>query len=707
VAEEAPDKPASRLQLLLSAAAAVSAGALVMALSIRTLVSPDLGYHLAYGERFLETGQLVDHNPCIYTLPDKGLPPEHRPAPGPGCWYDAQGRYRFANANWLSQVVMAAAHRYGGVPALTVLQSALVLAVFACVALAMRRLRLPWLLIATGIVLAAMVAQNRLNLRPEVFGYLILSAQLCLLAGGRISWRTVAGLVALQLLLVNLHSYFLLGPGLTGAFLVDRIARLVWRRLRTADRRGDSGRASGRGGEALRLAIILAGQTAVCFANPWTWRLAILPVQTLAFLRAHNIAGATGTIHGHPWAFIGEFFGPFAKGFAAHKATLAYHVLLAVACLGALAALLRRQWAWLIIIGAMTAVSLSMRRNIAPAALLITPIALAAIRDAALAAARRMRPRDFTIAKAVASGMLVLLAALLVVAIAGQSFYVSERRADRFGGGISRLEVPLDAAEWLKGNLPGHADGVRIFTDYNSSSNLYYFLRPHRDVPILTNTWAYPPATMKRVLMVIRGREPFGSFATQFNVQLAVLRVDNMSSYRTRRDEEPICPKLAASAAWAVVHLDARHVIFARREGPCAELAKRFGLTQETLLARIDEFIARLKATDVVAAHALLVGGTTLQRLSWYQAGARVLHAATDADDSIPEAWNMRGYCLVRWGTARLARGDPRGRQNLQEAMRCFRKTLEIDPDHQGAMTNRKLLRLQLRDLEKGRLWSP
>jgi hypothetical protein len=91
---------------------AVAAFVLLAALGLRTQATIDLGYHLAYGETFLDSGRIVDHNDFLYTLPDPSAPA--RPEPGPGSWYDSAGRYRFANANWLSQVVMALAWRAGG-----------------------------------------------------------------------------------------------------------------------------------------------------------------------------------------------------------------------------------------------------------------------------------------------------------------------------------------------------------------------------------------------------------------------------------------------------------------------------------------------------------------------------------------------------------------------------------------------------------------
>ena len=140
------------------------------ALGTRTLTSLDLGYHLAYGERALATGRLVDHNPYLYALPPQDLPPAERPAPGPASWYDETGRYRFPNANWLSQLAMTTAYRWGGISSLCLLTSGLVSALSVLLLLASRRMGLSWISYPAGLLWIAKIAYSRFKLRPEQCG---------------------------------------------------------------------------------------------------------------------------------------------------------------------------------------------------------------------------------------------------------------------------------------------------------------------------------------------------------------------------------------------------------------------------------------------------------------------------------------------------------------------------------------------------------
>lgn len=53
--------------------ALVTAVALAGALAVRPVTSYDIGYHLAYGEHFLRTGEIVQTNRFIYTRLDKAI----------------------------------------------------------------------------------------------------------------------------------------------------------------------------------------------------------------------------------------------------------------------------------------------------------------------------------------------------------------------------------------------------------------------------------------------------------------------------------------------------------------------------------------------------------------------------------------------------------------------------------------------------------
>ena len=668
-----------------AAAGVASACVLGVLLAVQVITSPDLGYHLAYGEQFFKTGRIVDSSPFIYALPAEG--PEHRrPEPGPGCWYDRHGRYRFPNANWLSQVVMYGVYRLAGATGLSILQVVLAAGILALNVVTMRRLAVPWWAIGPGVVLVAMVAHERFGLRPEVFGFLLLSGQLCLLLpaclpGKALPWRAVAGIVALQLLLVNFHSFFFFGLVFTGALLAGQAARSGWAHLTNRADRESAGQRL-----CPRLAASLAGQLMVCFVNPWTWRLALLPVQTLLFLRRHEVVGTAGA-GAHPWAAIAEFASPFSPHLSHLWATKALYLVLAVSAGAILAALARKRWGWMLVMLAAAAAAVKMRRNLILAGLVIVPTAWATL--GAWLGGRPGRARAYRRAgAALLAALTTAFAGWCAVMVVTQRFWYAQRRPVSFGMGMSRLEMPLDAAEWINAHctdLAAQGRRARLFCDFGPSSNLHFFTRPHREVPILTNTWAYPPQTMRRMREICgypdKARR-FYALVGKCGIEVVVLRLDGAAALATMLDQ---------GLAWKMVHLSGRHAVFIRRAGPLGQLARQWpppGLRA---------YKADLRRLHPVEPYALAAGGAAMICLGRYDAAIDLLTEASRLDPRNEKTWNSLGFALMARGAQRRRRGDPMAPDDFREARECFRRALKLRPSDPGA---RQLLRQVERQLQ-------
>ncbi|MCK4414768.1 MAG: hypothetical protein KAY32_14635 [Candidatus Eisenbacteria sp.] len=696
----AAGQPASRPPRwfsLLTVAALLLTCLLGVLLGLRTITSSDLGYHLAYGERFWERGELVDHNPFLYTLPSPDLEPAQRSTPGPGCWYDQQGFYRFPNANWLSQVILAAVHRAAGLPGLGLLRLVLACGVLGLSLLTMRRLGVSWLGASLGLILLALVVQVRFELRPELFGYLILAAQISLLArtaaagvdGGILSWRAIAGLIGLQWLYVNLHSYFLLGLALTVACLVGHLGfRVGWG--------GDAARApevrAGLRTAAQRLGLLLALQVGVCFLNPWSWRLAILPIQTLLFLGQHDILGGSSAA-AHPWALIQEFkstpLHPSDLRLDAPLRLLAFVPVLILALGGIVGALVRRRWALLLLLTGMVFVSVSAVRNMSVGALVLATLGLAGTWMWGATAWVRVSPRMRTAIAASIAVLLIITTTHLAVAVVGQGFYTAEGARPRFGLGISRLALPVGAAEWLS----AHPLQGRLWTDFDSSSTIHFLVHPRPDVPILTNTWAYPPDTMQRVRQAMETPRRFARAVAEYEVSAVLVRTD-------------MIPRLFGpgmiGGEWLLVHLEGFFALFVRADGPDGDLARASVVRRESL--DVPKLIQAARGWDPVQKTALHLAGFGLLRLNWSPEAAACFRAALECDRGDYKLWYLLGMALHR--AAQVSAGEAAGpgaapgieaadrRQALRaEAADAYRHALEIRHDFLAA--RRALLELQ------------
>ena len=214
----------------------------------------DVWWHLRTGQLILDNGAvpLVD----IFTYNNAGRP-----------WIDIY---------LLFLVVLALLYRIGGVSALVLLKAVAGVAIVA-LALAARR---PGA--ATGPAVLAwlpalIVLSGRLCERPELFSLLFLAGFLAVLgrAAERPGWLWL--LPVLQLLWVNSHGFFVLGPLIIAAYAAELLYQRA--RYRTA------------GPPHLARRFALAGGTAIvtCLINPYGLAALSLPIEQFHKLGAQGV----------------------------------------------------------------------------------------------------------------------------------------------------------------------------------------------------------------------------------------------------------------------------------------------------------------------------------------------------------------------------------------------------------------------------------
>jgi hypothetical protein len=143
--------------------------------------------------------------------------------------YTAAGR-PWIDLYWLFQVTIAFLHRLGGVHALVLLKA---LAGTSLVALSLRSRRpaAPAWPAVVAWVPALVALSGRLCERPELFSLLLLAGFLLILSRAQAQPRKLWLLPVLQMVWVNSHGFFVLGPLVLFAYCSE----VAWDRLRATD----------------------------------------------------------------------------------------------------------------------------------------------------------------------------------------------------------------------------------------------------------------------------------------------------------------------------------------------------------------------------------------------------------------------------------------------------------------------------------------
>jgi hypothetical protein len=176
---------------------------------------------------------------------------------------------------WAYQIAINVLFRVGGVSALVLWKALAGVALVGSTLWARRRGAALWpavLFWMPGLILLS----GRLNERPELFSLLYLAGFLLVLGKASERPRLLWWLPALQLLWVNSHGYFVLGPLILAAWAAD----LAWQRLRHREIPDGLGRTLAAVGPAVLLA---------CFINPYGWGAFSLFFQQFAKLGAQGI----------------------------------------------------------------------------------------------------------------------------------------------------------------------------------------------------------------------------------------------------------------------------------------------------------------------------------------------------------------------------------------------------------------------------------
>jgi hypothetical protein len=603
-------------------------------------------------------------------------------------------------------VVMAVAHRAGGPNGLIALRIALLATVFACIAVAARHIASGrqsssalstqhsalshWT--AWAWMLAALAGYERFSMRPELFSYAAMACVLVVLVRGVRSWRSILVLGVLQVLWVNLHSYFLVGILLTGSWLAGELLRWLWLRLA-----GSTGSVMPRSVRLLALALLV--QIVACLANPWHIHGAIFPLKTLQFLQSQEVmGGSAGDSSGSAWSEISEFQSPFSfAGQIINARTIhAYYVLLGVAAIGLILLLARGQIGPAVAVLILFAMSTQMRRNIAQFAFVASPLTVGAIAGylGSLAARGRFSPLRRYL-KAGLSITTIVLAAWWIQTIWTGRFYYVERRITREPGfGFNERMYPRAATEWL---AKQEQLKPQLFVDYFSSSNTLLWLPKRFKLFVDTNTFAVQDETLRLAFDVGLGKAPHNEFFDRYGVNVVLLHCGP--------DTQTLVWNLVKDdGQWALVYFDEAAVIFVRRIPEHVPVILANPITHAAIASKIIPWISASPG-PLGRYSKTLFYGTVINvpmSLGWWELAAEMAKCAVYQAPDYFEAWEYLGVCHGNLGNAAAKAGNyDQAKKDWTAAEECFKKVLDLRPGHQEAAKHMEGTRQRLEMLRQ------
>ncbi len=177
--------------------------------------------------------------------------------------------------HWGFQVALAIAYALGRVPGMILLAS-LASSAALTVALTARRSDWPaWVVALCWLPSLALMA-TRFDPRPEVFSLVFLAGFLAVLLHVERRPALAWILPPIQVVWVNTHGLFVLGPFILGCYWLDRIGRRWGESRRVVDSLDRKGLSLYHHLAPASAAVILA-----CLVNPWGIRGAMLPLELL------------------------------------------------------------------------------------------------------------------------------------------------------------------------------------------------------------------------------------------------------------------------------------------------------------------------------------------------------------------------------------------------------------------------------------------
>jgi hypothetical protein len=412
------------------------------------------------------------------------------------------------NQQWLAQLPLAAVYSGFGWPGLSLLQAALVAAIFGFVYAACRRAGASAMHACLLSLAGFAVASTSLALRPQLIAALLAAAEVWILAGRDAKPGRLWLIPAVVILWSNVHGSFAVGPLLAGLACLDDVAR----RSKVAPR-----------------TLLVTGLSVVAtLLNPFgprVWSYAV-GISTNPLISRLVTEWQPPTVH--------------------HIDDLLFFISVA-----AMAALLARRrppprWSQLLALGVLLLIALTATRNVLWWAVAVPPIAAGLI--ATSEETRMAQPTNSSSNRSIVNVGIVAVVAAAFVLFAFVALNGGSKR--RPGGNVTQAPQGVTAA--LGRSVRPHE---RLFNAQGWGSWLELTL-PENPVFVDSRIEVFPSRVWDDYLAVSSGRQGWQ----------AILRSWRVAAVVAARDQQAqLIPLIRNDPGWRLVFQDEEGYVFVRR----------------------------------------------------------------------------------------------------------------------------------------------
>ncbi len=477
----------------------------------------DTGWHIRTGEHILATRSFPTQD--LFSFSRAG-----------DTWYAWE---------WLSGVLLAAAHKMGGLAGVVLLAGVVIAATSAVVFRHMLSRGANVVVAILVMLVAGSASTIHWLARPHIFSYLLLAIAVWWLeADRRRPTRWVFGLAGLSIVWTNIHGGFGALLATIGAYLAGSVIVALW------TPRGERNWA-----EAKRYALLLGLCLAASLINPYTYRL---HQHIFAYLRSDFILN-----------HVQEFRAPDFRGWG-----MRYFELLLLAGLACVPGLIRRRdvsMALLLLLWAHAA--LTSARHILLYVVVAAPIVAeelsrlwdeAAERGVAWLKTLQEVARDYGAGHyGTAARPAVGWAVPLAVVAAGVVLLTGQHH-ERLRAEFPKLRFPVDAVQAAEGQLAGR----KIFTSDQWGDYLIYRYYPDLKVFIDGRSDFYGEDIAQQYLRASHSHHEWEKILDRWGFDLALLPV-----------EWPLATTIKTHPDWKVKYDDGKALLLERTGAPRGENA--------------------------------------------------------------------------------------------------------------------------------------